>query len=264
LVDTIAPQVSFKEGFVEADGFSVRYLEAGSGDPLIVLHGGGGLRHYTSHDLLARGRRVILLEAPGFGSSPANERTQSMAELANTLAQAVRNLGIERYDLQGTSFGGKLALWWAVQHPQSLRAIVLISPAAIRAEPPADGARPPLLLFAHPERQEHVEIDAETAAKQRALTSRIIGPPRDVELESRMRELNVPALVLFGTRDRFIPSELMSLYRKLLPNCSTVHVYDAAHEVDGDRPEAVVSLITDFLERHEAFLVNNQSSVLYE
>jgi pimeloyl-ACP methyl ester carboxylesterase len=257
----------FREGFVKADGFRIRYLEAGRGEPLVVLHGGGGLRHYASHDLLAQTHRVIMLEAPGFGESPANERSRSMAELANTMAAAVRNLGIERYDLQGTSFGGKLALWWAVQHPDAIEALVLVSPAAIRQSPPPGESGPPrsLLLYAHPERvTPQVQHPPEVIAKQRALTGRVMGPPRDAELEARMRELAVPVLVIFGTRDCFIPAEMMSVYRELLPNGNTVFIYDAAHEVDADRPEAFVALVNDFYDRHEAFLVNVQSSVIYE
>ena len=264
MLKTSAPDVGFREGFVEAQGFKIRYLEAGQGEPLVVLHGGGGLRHYASHDLLAQSRRVILFEAPGFGLSAANERSQSMAELALTMAEAVRNLGIERYDLQGTSFGGKLALWLALQVPEAIKALVLVSPAAIR-KPPSEGGPPRLVLYAHPERvTPQVEHPPEVIAKQRALTGRIMGPPRDAELESRMLGLNVPVLVIFGTLDDFLPSELARVYRELLPNCNTVFVYDAAHEVDADRPEAFVSLVNDFYNRREAFLVNAQSSALYE
>ena len=256
---------SFKEGYVEADGFRIRYLEAGAGQPLIVLHGGGGLKHYASHDLLAESRRVILMEAPGFGTSPANERTQSMAELGATMAQAVSNLGIESYDLQGTSFGGKLALWHALQVQEAVQSLVLVSPAAIR-QPREEGDPPPeMVLYAHPERvAPQLQLSAEDVQKQRALTGRIMGPARDADLEGRMPELNVPVLVVFGIGDVFLPSHLARHYREILPNCNIVFVYDAAHEVDADRPEAFVALVSDFYRRHEAFIVNSQSGALYD
>lgn len=79
-----------------------------------------------------------------------------------------------------------------------------------------------------------------------------------------MPELNVPVLTIFGTLDEFLPSHLARHYRELLPNCHTVFVYDAAHEVDADRPEAFVALVNDFYDRHEAFIVNTKSSALYE
>ena len=60
----------FTERFVEADGFRIRYMEAGQGTPLIHLHGAGGLRMTRAHDLLSQHYRVIVFEMPGFGRSP--------------------------------------------------------------------------------------------------------------------------------------------------------------------------------------------------
>ena len=51
-------------------------------------------------------------------------------------------------------------------------------------------------------------------------------------------------------------------YRELMPNCSLVLVYDAAHELGSDRPEAVSALIADFVRRHEAFIVGNRTTLL--
>ena len=75
---------AFREGFVDADGFRIRYMEAGDGTPLVHLHGAGGLRLNPSHDLLAQKFRVIAFEMPGFGSAE-NTRTANMQELAATI-----------------------------------------------------------------------------------------------------------------------------------------------------------------------------------
>jgi pimeloyl-ACP methyl ester carboxylesterase len=252
---------TFREGFVEADGFRIRYLEEGDGEPLVMLHGGGGLRHYTSHDLLSESRRVILLEEPGFGTSAPNERSQTMAELANTVAKAIENLGLTSYDLWGTSFGGKLALWLAVQHPQAVRSLVLVGPAAIRQEQRASG---PLVLYAHPERQpEQAVWPQEVLDAQLALRNRLEGPPRDPDLEARMAELGIPVLVVFGTLDSVMPPELGRHYKEILANCNLVFLYDSAHEADADRPEAFVSLVNDFLDRHESFVIKEGSDLIH-
>src|SRR5712691_4511819 len=126
-----APGAAFREGFVEADGFRVRYAEAGHGPPLVHLHGAGGLRLSPAHDLLARQFRVIAFEMPGFGHSPENTRTETMADYAMTMAHAADALGLDRINLWGTSFGGKAAVWLAVQVPDRLSALVLQAPAAI-------------------------------------------------------------------------------------------------------------------------------------
>ena len=266
---TAVPGALFTEGYVEADGFRIRYRAAGQGEPLVCLHGAGGMKLYRSHELLAAQYHVILFEVPGFGQSPANERSQSMPELARTMAQAVANLGLERFNLMGNSFGGKLALWLAVQQPERVQSLVLVAPAAIRPEGvvPSQALAPEELmarLYAHPERQAPLPPpDPATRAKQQALVRRVMGPARDEALESRLPGLHVPVLVVFGTLDRMIPPEMGRLYCDKLPNCHLILVYDAAHEVDADRPEAFVSVASDFIQRHEGFLVNRQSGLIY-
>jgi pimeloyl-ACP methyl ester carboxylesterase len=256
--------MSFREGYVEADGFRIRYKEAGQGEPLVVLHGGGGLKHYPSHEALALTRRVILLEAPGFGKSDVNERSQNMAELAESLFLAIHELGINVFDLWGTSFGGKLALWLAVQHPMSVRALVLVGPAAIRSQVPAGGQPGQFRVYAYPERVPPQEqLSLEDVEKQRALTRRLIGPARDEDLEARMAALDIPVLVVFGTEDSVLPPEMGRYYKEILPNCNLIFLYDAGHEADADRPEAFSSLVNDFLQRHSAFVVKAESDLIH-
>jgi pimeloyl-ACP methyl ester carboxylesterase len=262
--------LAFEEGFVSADGFSIRYLQRGSGEPLVYFHGAGGPRLSPAHEMLAKHQRVIAFEAPGFGQSERNQRTQSVDELARTMLAAIDELGIERFSLLGNSFGGRLALWLAVQAPERVQALVLVAPAAILPEAGLSrrGAAGPELdvraMYAQPERQPQLAPpDPAVAAKHAELLRRLSGPPRDPELEARMRSLDIPTLVVWGTRDGAIPHEMGRHYKEILPNCHLVLVYDAAHLVDADRPEAFASLVGDFLERREQFIVKRQPALLY-
>lgn len=256
----------FAEHRVEADGFSIRYLEAGTGPTLCCLHGAGGLRLSRAHELLAGSHRVVAFEAPGFGDSPVNDTSATLADLAATIRRAIEALGIDRTSLWGTSFGAKLALHVAIQDPGRIDALVLASPAAIRPEPaelpdPADMGR---YLFAHPERQPPAEpVPADVATKQQALVARLFGPPRDPDLETGMARLDVPTLVLFGSRDRITPADLGRHYRRILPSCQVVIVYDAAHAVDADRPEAFAATVADFVARGDQFVVRQESGLRY-
>ncbi len=259
---------SFTEGFVEADGFRIRYLEAGQGTPLIHLHGAGGPRLTSGHDLLSKHYRVIAFEMPGFGRSPENTRTQTMAKLAATMAAAVSNLRIEQFNLLGTSFGGKVALWLAVQQPERVLGLVLEAPAAIRpagTEPPSGSPEEMARrLYAHPDRLGPLPApDPAIQAKTRALVSRLRGPDRDAALEAQMRGLATPTLVLFGTLDRVIPPEMGRCYKALMPNCHLVFVYDAGHAISTERAEAFAEVAADFLERHEAFVISRAATVIH-
>jgi pimeloyl-ACP methyl ester carboxylesterase len=263
-----SPGSAFREGFVEADGFRIRYLEAGQGAPLVHLHGAGGLRLNAAHDLLARQYRVIAIEMPGFGQSEENTRTRTMPELAATIVKAADALGLDRFELMGTSFGGKAALWLTVQNPERVRALMLEAPAAIRPSGTAPVSGTPeqmaARLYAHPERMPPLpSVDPAVQAKQQRLVARLRGPDRDAELETATRRLDTPTLVLFGTLDRVIPPEMGRHYKELLPNGHLVLVYDAGHAIGAERPEAFAEIVTDFLERHEAFLISRAETVIH-
>jgi pimeloyl-ACP methyl ester carboxylesterase len=256
----------FCEGWVEADGFRIRYKAAGEGPPLVHLHGAGGLRLTPAHELLCRKFRVLAFEMPGFGAAD-NQRTRTMPELAATMAAAVEKLGLDRFNLMGTSFGGKTALWLALQQPERVLALVLEAPAAIRPQgnvtptgTPEEIAR---RIYAHPERMPPVPMrDPLEAARTLLLVRRLRGPNRDAELEARLRDLATQTLVVFGTLDGVIPPDMGRIYKELMPNAHLVFVYDAGHAIAAERPEAFAEVVVDFLERTDAFVISRGRTVV--
>jgi pimeloyl-ACP methyl ester carboxylesterase len=261
---------AFVERKVDAHGFTIRFLEGGppSGGavPLICIHGAGGLRLSPTHEILARTHRVIAFETPGFGTSPVNERSRDMAELAGNLCAAVAALGVTSYNLMGTSFGGKLATHMALRDGEKMQALILLSPAVFR---PA--GRPPMatpeerrkVMHAHPERFPLPPHNPEEDSKHQTLVRRLIGPPRDATLEEKLPGLQVPTLVVFGTEDRLAPPEMARFYRQHYGNAHLMLIYDAAHLVDLDRPEATAEVVGDFLARKERFLVSEHSGIIH-
>ena len=258
--------MNFQEGHVEADGFRIRYLEAGQGEPLIWFHGGGGLQINKLHELLARKRRLIALEVPGFGQSPVNQRTRNLAELAATMSAAVTALGVDRFDVMGISFGGALALWTTILFADRVKSAILLAPAAYRP----DWTTPPTpeqmrsMLYAHPERVPPAPPPPpELLQRQMGLAIRVMTASPQAEMEARMKECKVPVLVLMGTADRLIPPAMGRHYRELLPDSYLVMVYDAAHALDIDRPEACLAVIDDFLQRQGKFIVSNEDGAIF-
>jgi pimeloyl-ACP methyl ester carboxylesterase len=266
--EIIIPGAGFEEKFAEADGFSIRYMEAGSGPVIVSLHGANGLRLSRTHDMLAESHRVIVVEVPGFGNSQENTRAEDMKDLAVSILAFIEALGLETLNMMGMSFGGKLALTCAILKPEIMESIILIAPAAIRPDRTSENipthAQRAAALFAHPERQPSPnKLSAEIIAKQEDLVGRTMGPGRSEAFEAKLAELQVPVLALFGTEDILIPPEIGKYYREILPNCFLMIVYDAAHAIDADRPEAVTELIQDFVVRRGDFIVREVDDTIH-
>ncbi|MGY6653573.1 alpha/beta fold hydrolase [Amycolatopsis sp. TRM77291] len=266
-IETSTP-VTFTESHVRADGFDIRYLEAGTGTTLVFLHGAGGPAVAPAHELLARDFRVILFEIPGFGGSPANTRHETAPQLADTMHEAARQVAGKSYTLAGTSFGSRIASWQAVRYPGEVDALVLLAPTCILP----DGFVPPTVdamlgsragLYAHPDQvRTSSPLDRETATKQADIVGRLL-TPRDEKLEDAYRTLAVPTLLLFGTEDRRIPTSLARRYLELNQEFAALFVYDAAHVLEEERPEATADAIANFARHRLGFVVNRTDNRVF-
>jgi pimeloyl-ACP methyl ester carboxylesterase len=262
---TPPPAATFNEGYVEADGFRIRYVEAGQGSPVVMLDcTNWGLSKLR--DTLAQKYHVIVFEPPGFGSSPANTRSQSVKELANTMSQAAAKMAPNQHTLIGASFGANVALWQTLQSPDQVEALILISPTAVLplADPTVEATeRIAKRLFAHPEKATGLlSVDPAIVAQEQALAQRLKSAAHDAEVESRLKEIRCPTLVVFGSKDQMVAPEAARTYRAKIPNCNVSIVYDAGHIIAADRPEALINAVADYVERRETFIVGRQNSMI--
>lgn len=117
-------------GYVPANGVEMYWESRGEGGtPLIVVHGGFGLASMFGDllDRLARGRRVIAVELQGHGHTRDIERPFTYQAFGDDIAAAVRGLGLEQVDLLGYSLGGGAVLRCAIQHPDLIRRLAVVS-----------------------------------------------------------------------------------------------------------------------------------------
>ena len=140
------------------------------------------------------------------------------------VAESTAAAGSTRYGLVGISDGANAALQHALANPETVDVLVLVSPSAIRPSGDANGA--------------------------------------DAEMEARLSDVQCPTLVVFGQEDRSVQSDAASIYRERIPNCNIAFVYAAGHDIAADRPQALVNLVSDYLERRETFIVQNRSGVI--
>jgi pimeloyl-ACP methyl ester carboxylesterase len=88
------------------------------------------------------------------------------------------------------------------------------------------------------------------------------GPPASGP-DARFAQIATPALVLCGTADDAWAIARAGAYTSVLPNAHLVYVYAAGRAVSADRPEAFADVVTDFLERHEAFVIRRTETVIH-
>ena len=118
--------------FIEVHGVRLHYLIRGEGPPIVLLHGNGTLIEdwivSGVLDDLARTHRVIAFDRPGFGhSARPGKKAWSPEEQAEVIAEALRALGIEQAAMVGHSFSTQVVLALALDHPQLVSRIVLLS-----------------------------------------------------------------------------------------------------------------------------------------
>jgi len=123
-----------KESFIQIEKARMRYVEAGAGPAIVMIHGNAGSVDdfdFKSLGQLCRDHRVIAVDRPGHGKSERPDGADStLKDQARLVHEVVLRLGVTRPVLVGHSWGGSLALAYAVQYPNELSAIVLLAPAA--------------------------------------------------------------------------------------------------------------------------------------
>src|SRR6266550_5722421 len=118
-----------KTGYAPVNGLKLYYEIHGSGEPLILLHGGvvGITMFGPNVAALAEKRKVIAVELQGHGHTADIDRPLSFEAMADDIAGLMKYLAIERADLLGYSLGGGVALQMAIRYPQAVRKLVVVS-----------------------------------------------------------------------------------------------------------------------------------------
>jgi pimeloyl-ACP methyl ester carboxylesterase len=118
-----------KSGIVAANGVDYYYEVHGEGEPLLLLHGGLGSIDMFRPLLpaLSEHRQVIAVDLQGHGRTTLGERPISLVDMGDDMAVILEQLAVEQVDVLGYSMGGGVALRLAVQHPQSVRRLALVS-----------------------------------------------------------------------------------------------------------------------------------------
>ena len=273
--------------FVEVDGARVHYVRAGSGPELVLIHGASGnLRDFT-FDLMGRLTErytVTAFDRPGLGYSdrvPGAGGAESPLEQARHLKRAAAALGIERPIVLGHSFGGVVALGWAVDDldapsPASARALVSLAGVAMpwpgslaayyRVNGSALGAVTVPLISAYAPESRVADAVERTFRPQPAPegyakhlgVDLVLRPgafranvqqvntlrPHVVEMSRRYPELSLPVEIVHGDADETVPIDVHARpFSRLVASARLTELPGVGHMPHHVRPEEAVAAI---------------------
>jgi len=261
--------------YVRVDGARIRYIDAGRGPPVVLLHGLGASMYAWRKNLgamAAAGFRVIAFDNRGFGLSDKPAVPYDNAAYARLAIALLDSLGISDVVLVGHSMGGAIAAEVAIEYPQRVRGLVLIGSAGLGAREPLlfRVARWPVLgpavlafrgrgftarllkaTYFDPSKVTESDVDQYYApvaqpAYGRALRA-VLRQFHFDGLEGRLDKIEAPTVVLWGEEDRWVPLGLGRALAAGITRSAFVSVPHAGHSVQEEAPDEVNHLVIRFL-----------------
>ncbi|HSV33263.1 MAG TPA: alpha/beta hydrolase [Pyrinomonadaceae bacterium] len=268
-----------KSKFVTIEGTRLHFAIKGAGRPVVLIHGNPG----SSQDwvrvfsVLAAHHKIIAFDRPGHGRSQRPKHEEATVEVqARLLHDALRQLSVQRPILIGHSWGGALALVYAINYPKEVAGLVLVAPAVYESQ---DGVSFLTKLPAVPVIGDAVNFvltplfGASVVRKDlkkafspdpvpknylRSVLSEWTRPKKvkayaldDALLSDclkkfspRYSEIEVPLSILAGDSDLIVPEkENAERLHKALPKSQFVLLRQTGHEIPFTRPQAVIDAL---------------------
>jgi pimeloyl-ACP methyl ester carboxylesterase len=250
---------------IQINGITTVVYSAGTGEPLVYLHGSGTFTGFGFARHWMKTHRVIIPYHPGYGESGDDARIETIHDYVLHYLDLFDALGLDQINLIGSSLGGWIAAEIAVMQPKRLQRLVLVSPGGLMikdipstdlfAVQPKDlagylVADPAVLTPFMPEGH---DIDfmtlryRETTSSAR-LTWEVPGNPK---LAQWLHRISASTLLLWGTDDRVKPLAQAKVWQDLLPNVRIETMAGVGHLPLDEQPGAA-EIVLKFLQEQPA------------
>lgn len=267
---------------IVVNGIELHYISAGSGEPVIFLHGGQGDYRSWAPQMAALSRDFHVISYSrryNFpNANPQSATDHSAVTEAADLAALIKALRLGRVNLVGTSIGAATALTFAIERPGAVRRLIIAEPPILewakhfpegsalyddfmkRIQDPAraafeagdDAAAMRFFVdgFAAPGRFDALPPEARLAVMQNAgffrMMSRSRNPYPDVSRE-KVHRLRMPVLVITGEKTTEIHRRIDAELAKLIPRARSATIPAAGHGSPRENPGIFTEVVEDFL-----------------
>ena len=237
------------------------YEDGPAGSPaVVVLHGWGGRIESMAPLLscLKHGYRVLALDLPGFGESPAPADHWGTPEYAGFVRDVLADLGIRRAHFVGHSYGAKTSLYLAATEPGLVDKLVLQGSSGLRTPPSlqarmkralSKGARaagrlgPPGRALRQAVYDRIASTDYKNAGPMRPILVRVVNE----DMTPFLGQIKSSTLLVWGTNDDAAPLIHGRTMAKLIPDAGLVEFEGAGHFAYLDEPERFCTIVRHFL-----------------
>jgi pimeloyl-ACP methyl ester carboxylesterase len=267
--------------FMPIAGMQVHYKDEGPRDdtlPIVLLHGTSASLHTWDGwaDALKAQRRVIRFDMPAFGlTGPSPDHDYSIENYASTVISILDTLGVEHCLLGGNSLGGYIAWATAVLYPERIKQLVLVDASGYPFESESvpigfkiaqtpilntlmEGVLPKFLVassvenvFGDPSKVTPELVDryfelTTRAGNRQALVERF-RQTQPGEFSKRVKEINIPTLILWGQLDHLIPPAIADRFHQDIASSTLVRFETLGHVPHEEDPASTVAALKDFL-----------------
>ena len=214
-----------KSGHAAINGVNYYYAVYGTGEPLLLIHGGLGQIEMFGPNLakLAQNRQVIGVDLQGHGRTALGDREFSLVDMGNDMAGVLKRLGYNKVDVLGYSMGGGVAFQFAAQHPEMVRRLVLVStPFAqdgfypeMLPQQAAVGAAMAEQMKETPMYKSYVAVAPHPEEFPKLLDRVGAYMRKSYDWSADVRKLTMPVMLIYGDSDMFRPEHEVKFYQLL-------------------------------------------------
>ena len=231
-------------------GHRVAYQVAGSGDPVVLVHGLAGSMRWWRRNVsaLAEAHTIYLVNLPGFGSFRRRGPGFTLAGAADWLVAWIEAAGVAPCHIVAHSLGGHVTIRLAARDPDLVRRLVLVAPALISGHRPLLAYLPALVVAGRAMSPSFLPLLALDTL--RAGPSTILRAARSLlaeDVRETLRAVVAPTLLVWGERDTLVPPSLGTLMRAELPDARLLLLAGAGHVAQYDRPDLFNAATLAFL-----------------
>ncbi|PRZ39681.1 pimeloyl-ACP methyl ester carboxylesterase [Antricoccus suffuscus] len=249
---------------LETNGLKVAYVEVGAGDPLILIHGAESDRHqfarlqkYLGHDC-----RSISYDQRDSGATTSPPEPFTMTDLAADVVHLMDALGIDRAHVLGTSYGGMIAQHVALDYPDRLASLILVSTTPTTSVRTPESERLVAMsaeerseafidLLVTPEGRASPEVAAQSrralAPRTPEQTARRRAAAANHETRNLLNSIEVPTLVIHGSDDRVTPVSWAELLAEQITHAQLRTIKGARHGLTTEFPEKIADYVRQFI-----------------